>query len=332
MDTFFDSSWYFLRYCDPKNKKNPFDPKKVNYWMPVNQYIGGAEHAVMHLLYARFFTKVLRDLKYLKFDEPFTKLINQGTITKDGKKMSKSIGNIIDPTDIINKYSADTLRFYLLFVSAPESDMEWDDTGVESAHKSLTKIYNFITKTKFSSKPDKYFDNKIHRTIRDITFLVDNFEFNKALIKIMDFFNYMQKDNCPKQAAETLVLLLSPFTPHLCEELWKKLGHKKFISLESWPKFNHKKINDKIESSEIVIETTTKDIRNILNLVKFKPKRIIIYCIPKEKEVYSKNTKQFEKAFPNLEIDIYAVNEKGKYDPENKSKKCKPGKPALYIE
>ena len=332
MDTFFDSSWYFLRFCDPKNKKEPFDKKKVDYWMPVNQYIGGAEHAVMHLLYARFFTKVLRDLKYLKFDEPFTSLINQGTVTKDGKRMAKSLGNVVDPMDMINKYSADTLRFYILFVSAPESDIEWDDTGIESVHKSLTRIYDFISSAKFSQKSNPYFDNKIHRTIKDCTILMENIELNKILIKIMDYFNYIQKENCPKQAAETLLLLLAPFTPHLCEELWSKRGKKKLISLESWPKYDEKKIDDKIEASELLVETTIKDIRNILKLIKFEPKRIVIYCIPKEKEIYNENSKQIERALPNLEIDIYAVNDKDKYDPENKSKKCKPGKPAIYLE
>lgn len=331
MDTFFDSSWYFLRYCDSKNSKKPFDSKRVDYWMPVDQYIGGAEHAVMHLLYARFFTKVLRDLHYLKFDEPFTRLINQGTVTKDGKKMSKSLGNVVDPMNVIKKYSADTLRFYLLFASAPESDIEWNDSGVESVNKSLIKVYDFITKTKFSSKSNPYFDNKINRTVRDVTIFIENFEYNKALIRLMEYFDYIKKENCPKQAAETLLLLLSPFTPHLCEELWEKLGHKKFISLESWPKADEKKINDEIEKSESLVETTIKDIRNILNLVKFKPKKVIIYCIPKEKEVYLKNIKQFEKAF-NLEIKIFAVNDKNKYDPEGKSTKCKPGKPAIFIE
>jgi leucyl-tRNA synthetase len=246
--------------------------------------------------------------------------------------MSKSLGNVVDPMDMIKKYSADTLRFYLMFVSSPQSDLEWNDSGIESTHKSLIRIHDFIANTKFSEKSNPYFDNKINRTIRDVTPLIDNFEYNKALIKIMDLFSYIQKENCPKIAAETLLLLLSPFTPHLCEELWEKLGNKKLISLEFWPKYEENKINDKIETSENLVETTIKDIRNILNLVKIDPKRVVIYCIPHEKPIYSENSKQLTKAFPNLEIDVYAVNDKTKYDPENKSKKCKPGKPAIYLE
>ena len=146
MDTFFDSSWYFLRYIDNKNEKKIFDSKKVEKWMPVDQYIGGAEHAVLHLLYARFFVKAMRDLKLLKIDEPFINLFNQGMINKDGARMSKSKGNIVDPMDTVEKYGADTLRTYLLFMGDPGKTREWDDEGIEGVYRFLKKIHSFKNK------------------------------------------------------------------------------------------------------------------------------------------------------------------------------------------
>jgi leucyl-tRNA synthetase len=166
MDTFFDSSWYYLRYTDNKNDKAPFDKKLVEKWLPVDQYIGGAEHACMHLIYARFFTKALRDMGYLNFDEPFTKLFNQGMLHgKDGNKMSKSLGNVVNPLDIIKTHSADSLRFNLMSLSAPNSDSVWSDRGMDSAHKFLIKFYSVLSEIKIGSS-SKLLESKVNRTIK----------------------------------------------------------------------------------------------------------------------------------------------------------------------
>lgn len=331
MDTFVDSSWYFLRYCSPKENKLPFDKKNVNYWMPVNQYIGGIEHAVMHLLYARFFTKALRDLGLHKIDEPFTRLLCQGMVIKDGAKMSKSFGNIVDPNEIIGKYGPDTARLFILFAASPEKELEWNDRAMNGSFKFINRIFAMHEKVD-KSKADRYIMNKVHKTIRLVTEKIENFEYNKAVIDLYDLSDYLNKyEKIPKEAFEFLVLLLAPFTPHLSEELWEMLGNKGFISLEKWPKFDSKKINEKIEEEESLIENTLADIRNVMKLIKIKASKIFLYAIPKEKELFVKNKKLFEKDF-KLEINIYAVNDKDIYDPQGKAKKAKPGKVAIYIE
>jgi len=331
MDTFVDSSWYFLRYCSPKENKLPFNKKSVNYWMPVNQYIGGIEHAVMHLLYARFFTKALRDLGLHKIDEPFSRLLCQGMVIKDGAKMSKSLGNIVDPNEIIGEFGPDTARLFILFAASPDKELEWNNKGVNGVFRFINRIFNMFEKID-KSKANEYVLNKIHRTIKSVTEKIDNFENNKAVVDLYYLTDYLNKlDKIPKEAFETLLLLLAPFTPHLCEELWEKLGNKNFISLEKWPKFDSKKINNKIEEEESAIQNTVSDIRNILKLVKIEARKAYLYVIPKEKELFSKNKNLIEKEI-NIELDIYAVNDKNIYDPQGKAKKAKPGKVAIFLE
>lgn len=254
MDTFLDSSWYFLRYCDAKNDKEAFNLDKVKYWMSVDQYIGGVEHAILHLMYARFFQMALYDLGLVNTEEPFTNLLTQGMVIKDGKKMSKSIGNVVSPAEIIEKYGADTARLFILFAAPPERELDWSDKGVEGCYRFLNRVYRlvyeFADKNKASSgnyslesKADKELAYVMNYTIKKVSDDVGGrFNFNTAISSIMELVNemYKYKEGTINQglfqaAIENLVLVLSPFTPHICEEMWEYLGHSTFIYKESWP-------------------------------------------------------------------------------------------------
>ncbi len=254
MDTFLDSSWYFLRYCDAKNDKEAFNLDKVKYWMSVDQYIGGVEHAILHLMYARFFQMALYDLGLVNTEEPFTNLLTQGMVIKDGKKMSKSIGNVVSPAEIIEKYGADTARLFILFAAPPERELDWSDKGVEGCYRFLNRVYRlvyeFADNNKASSgnyslesKADKELAYVMNYTIKKVSDDVGGrFNFNTAISSIMELVNemYKYKEGTINQglfqaAIENLVLVLSPFTPHICEEMWEYLGHSTFIYKESWP-------------------------------------------------------------------------------------------------
>lgn len=254
MDTFLDSSWYFLRYCDAKNDKEAFNLDKVKYWMSVDQYIGGVEHAILHLMYARFFQMALYDLGLVNTEEPFTNLLTQGMVIKDGKKMSKSIGNVVSPAEIIEKYGADTARLFILFAAPPERELDWSDKGVEGCYRFLNRVYRlvyeFADKNKASSgnyslesKADKELAYVMNYTIKKVSDDVGGrFNFNTAISSIMELVNEMYKykegrinQGLFQAAIENLVLVLSPFTPHICEEMWEHLGHSTFIYKESWP-------------------------------------------------------------------------------------------------
>ncbi len=296
MDTFVDSSWYFLRYCNPKAKAM-FDRKAASYWMPVDQYIGGIEHAIMHLLYARFFTKALRDLGMLKFDEPFSRLLAQGMVLKQGKVMSKSAGNVVDPGTIIERFGADTARTFILSVSLPTKELEWSDKGAEATFRFLKRFYEFIAenrkklgkkkinKAKLSST-DRLLLSKTHRTIISVTEQMATFQFNFALNSIAQLFTALQKaekadKNVLGFAERVLVKLLAPFAPHLCEELWETIGEKNFVSLSKWPLAQKKMIDRKAEQAEDYIEGIKEDIRHIKQLAKIeKPKRIVLLTAP----------------------------------------------------
>jgi leucyl-tRNA synthetase len=257
MDTFVDSSWYFLRYCSPRFDTAPFDKKAAAYWMNVDQYIGGIEHAVLHLLYARFFTKVIRDLGLFDGDEPFRNLLTQGMVIKDGAKMSKSKGNVVDPDFIISKYGADTARLFSLFAAPPERDLEWNDQGVDGAfrflHRVWTLVYKFherVAKVKPAGREaagDPLF-RKTHLTIKKVTEDIERqFQFNTAIAAMMELVNeaydYTAKDVAPEKlpvvrtALEALVQLLAPFAPHIAAELWSGMGKEQHIANAIWP--NH---------------------------------------------------------------------------------------------
>jgi leucyl-tRNA synthetase len=297
MATFVDSSWYYLRYCSNKEKKQAFKPEKVAYWMPVDQYIGGAEHAVMHLLYARFFTKVLRDLGMLKFGEPFKALFNQGMVLKDGVKMSKSAGNIVSQEEIEQKYGIDTARLFLLFVASPGKDIEWSEEGVQGSFRFIQRLEALYKKEK-SAKADKAADSKIHSTLKAVTEYMSTFELNKAIIAIMDCVEFLEKKQAlhPK-SLEILTLMLAPFVPHIAEELWEMLGKKPFACTQKWPKVDAKKIDLELEYQQQLYQKLVADINDVLKLTKIlKPMAVKMFIADQWKNDFYKEVKsQFEK-------------------------------------
>jgi len=328
MGGFVDSSWYFLRFCDNKNKKLPFEKKKVDYWMPVNQYIGGAEHAVMHLMYARFFVKALKDLGIVKFDEPFLKLFNQGIVYKDGGKMSKSAGNVVYQTDISNKYGIDTARLFLMSVSSPDKQMEWNDEGVDGSFRFIRKVADYFESIKIR-KADAKTESKLNKTIKIVTKQIENFDYNLAIINIRALFGSLPKETS-RGILESSLKLLHPFCPHVTEELWHKIGNKDFISLADWPVAEEGKIDENLEKQEKAVEKLIEDVNNIVKIVGTKNKAFV-YTMPNEIRVYEEAIETIEKR-TNLEVKIFSVSDKGRYDPQGKAKKAKPGKPAIYLE
>ena len=283
MDTFVESSWYYLRYTDPKNNEQPFDKDTANYWMSVDQYIGGVEHAVMHLLYARFFTKVLRDLGYVDIDEPFNKLLTQGMVLKEGSKMDKSRGNIVSPNEIIDKFGADTARLFILFAAPPEKSLDWSDTGVEGSFRFINRIWRYTTENmelfNYSwQEPNidtlgdtaKELYRLLNFTIKKVSEDIESFHLNTAIASIMEFSNYVSKlldkkeniDESVKmllaQSLRVMVLLLSPFVPHASEELWSKIGKEKTILDVKWPSYNKKGL---IKDEELIIVQVNGKVR-----------------------------------------------------------------------
>ncbi len=290
-DTFVESSWYFLRYASPHCESSPVDKAAVDYWLPADQYIGGVEHAVMHLLYARFWTKVMRDLGMVSIDEPFENLLTQGMVCKEttscpehgwlypeeiengccsrcnaevvpgrNEKMSKSKKNVIDPDGLINRYGADTARLFTLFASPPEKDLEWNEQGVEGCFRFLNRVWRLVSENLSiidgAGKLDaenlqpaaKDLRRQVHRTIKKVTEDVDgSFHFNTAIAAVMELVNgitaYSDKEASPealREAVETVVRLLSPFVPHICEELWKHLGYEDSLETFGWPVWDEK--------------------------------------------------------------------------------------------
>ena len=264
MDTFVDSSWYFLRYISPKLKSKPFEKTDVDNWLPVDQYIGGIEHAILHLLYSRFITKVLHDSGFIGFDEPFRNLFTQGMIIKNGAKMSKSKGNVVSPDELIKTYGADTVRLYTLFIGPPEKDAEWSDRGVEGAYRFLARVWRMVENASNPVPPGRWnhgstwqvepgsdgkaLRRKTHQTIKKVTGDIEKgFGFNTAIAGIMELVNEIyagidtEKEasgGVLKEAVKTVVVLLSPFVPHIAEELWEKLGEKPGILREPWPSYD----------------------------------------------------------------------------------------------
>ncbi|WP_041324013.1 leucine--tRNA ligase [Hippea maritima] len=278
-DTFVESSWYFLRYCSPKYDKAIFDKQRADYWMDVDQYVGGIEHAVMHLLYARYFTKVLRDLGYANSTEPFKRLLTQGMVIKDGAKMSKSKGNVVDPDDIINQYGADTARLFILFAAPPEKDLEWSDEGVEGAYRFLNRVWRLVYEYKDLKVIDidintdrlKELNYMIHSTIKKITQDFENYHFNTAIAASMEFVNFLY-DFKPKtedenalfaKAIEVLLIMLNPIVPHIAEELWQLTGHETLIAFEPWPEYDE---SATVKDTVTIAITVNGKLRDTLSL------------------------------------------------------------------
>jgi len=259
------SCWYYLRYIDPKNEKEFISKEKEKYWMPIDLYVGGAEHAVLHLLYARFWHKVLFDLGYVWTKEPFARLINQGTILgEDGQKMSKSRGNVINPDDVVKEYGSDSLRLFEMFMGPLEDTKPWSMHGVEGVFRFLNRSWRMMVNedgTLNASIQDVPLSTEherlLHKTIKKVTEDVDTLNFNTAISQMMIFVNEFYGMNPKsKSAMETFVLLLSPFAPHIAEELWQKLGHTKSLAYENWPVYDETKTKD--DSVEIVVQFNGK--------------------------------------------------------------------------
>ncbi|UZD43936.1 leucine--tRNA ligase [Selenomonas sputigena] len=277
MDTFICSSWYYMRYTDPHNTHKPFAADKVNYWAPVDQYIGGIEHAILHLLYSRFFTKVLRDEKLLDFDEPFQNLLTQGMVIKDGAKMSKSKGNVVSPEEIIQKYGADTARLFILFAAPVERDLEWSDQGVEGAFRFLNRVWRIVAHFEDAIKEgiddydrstltaeEKSLRRTLHQTIKKVTEDVgERFMFNTAISAVMElvnaFYAFQEKPVHPglvRELSFALVKMLAPFAPHITEELWSRMEGKGSVHDARWPKFDRAAIVE--DEVEIVLQINGK--------------------------------------------------------------------------
>ena len=281
MDTFVDSSWYFFRFCDPGNTELPFDPDNVAYWGPVDFYVGGVEHAILHLIYSRFFCRVFRDLGMTHLSEPFTRLLTQGMVLKNGQVMSKSVGNVVDPDDMIQQYGADALRLYVVFVAPPEKEIEWSDAGLEGSWRFLARVWRLVDQVSETiggegiptpaelelNDAERTLRRKTHETIRRVTTDLDpRVHLNTAVSALMELVNELyafcgrseclrvgaQPGESPrvgtveraatvavvKEAVEALVRMLSPFTPHMAEELWEMLGHKDGVVAAGWPEFD----------------------------------------------------------------------------------------------
>ncbi|WP_046214685.1 leucine--tRNA ligase [Paenibacillus wulumuqiensis] len=264
------SCWYYLRYIDPKNNDELCSKEKLDFWMPVDLYIGGAEHAVLHLLYARFWHKVLYDIGVVNTKEPFQKLVNQGMILgTNNEKMSKSRGNVINPDDIVNEYGADTLRLYEMFMGPLEATKPWNENGVEGMHRFLARVWRLFINEEgtISSKivdngGDDNFKRTWHKTIKKVTEDMENLRFNTAISQLMIFINEAYKtDELPRQAMENFVQLLSPLAPHIAEELWSRLGHSGSITYVEWPKHDEAWTTE--SEVEIVIQITGKIVQRV---------------------------------------------------------------------
>jgi leucyl-tRNA synthetase len=261
MDTFTCSSWYYLRYCDARNGSAVFDPAKADYWMPVDQYIGGIEHAILHLLYSRFFTKVLRDMGLISFGEPFTNLLTQGMVKLDGATMSKSRGNVVAPEDMIARYGADALRAYILFMAPPDKDLDWSYDGLEGMYRFLGRAWRLVSEsaedapagspaTASGGPAEAALRRAMHLSIRKCTEDTERFQFNTALSGVMELVNAANdyRRDVPvgardlalvREVAETVTLLLAPTTPHMGEELWQVvLGNAGTVHRQAWPAFD----------------------------------------------------------------------------------------------
>jgi leucyl-tRNA synthetase len=275
-----DSSWYFFRFCDPHNGRLPFDPETVAYWGPVDFYSGGVEHAILHLIYSRFFCRVFRDIGLTELDEPFARLLTQGMVLKDGQVMSKSKGNVVDPDDMIQNYGADALRLYVMFVAPPEKEIEWTDAGLEGSFRFLARVWRLVDQladtiggegipspaTLELDDAERGLRRKAHDTIRRVTADLDpRVHLNTAVSGLMELVNelyaFCARPGCTllgrdaagadpvapirsgtiavlKESVEALVLMISPFAPHMAEELWERLGHAEGVEKAGWPAFD----------------------------------------------------------------------------------------------
>lgn len=273
------SSWYFLRYPDPHNENEFASKESLRAWLPVDMYIGGIEHAVLHLLYARFYTKFLYDIGAVEFEEPFIRLFNQGMVNKDGIKMSKSKGNYVSPDDMLEKYGCDSLRMYELFVGPPELDVEWSDSGIDGVYRYLTKLWKLVNEYKDKIiEPNNEYDFIRNKMIYEITTRFNNFTLNTVVSGFMEYTNKLielarKHDGIDMETIEALTIMLSPFAPHISEEIWALTGHEDTVFNQSWPEFFTEKLKE--DTVEIALQINGK-LRGNLNIVADDPKEVII--------------------------------------------------------
>ena len=271
MDTFVDSSWYFYRYCDPHNDKGPFDSQLIAHWFPIDQYIGGVEHAILHLIYSRFWTKMMRDLGLIRNSEPATRLFTQGMVLKDGAKMSKSLGNTVSPDEMVERYGADSTRLYALFAAPPDRDLDWQEEGVSGVNRFLARVYRFVTRNADLAREtqgelneaDRQALRKLHQTISKITGDFDSrWHFNTSIASLMELVNELyslEEKLSPaarREILEGLTLMLAPFAPYSAQDLWDSLGHGSPVFRELWPRFDAALAKEDL--AEIVVQVNGK--------------------------------------------------------------------------
>ena len=335
MDTFVNSSWYFLRYCDSKNNKEIFDKKKVKYWMPVDLYIGGAEHACMHLIYCRFYTMFLHDIGLVDFEEPCPRLFHQGMLAAEGgERMSKSKGNVVLPETVSDKYGIDTARFFLCSLASPDKNISWDENGIQGSLRLINKIYSIGNSLKLG-KDSKELEVKLNNAIKNITEQIEDLDYRKSTIELRELFDLIaQKKEISKDSFGNALKLLSPFCPHIAEELWEKIGMNKsgkdFISVAEWPKVDEARLKESVNEASLD-EKIVGHVKDIVSKMEEKQKvnKVYLYVMPFELGKIKKD--KIAKSI-GKELEIFAVNDPKKIDPQNMAKRAQPGKPGVYIE
>ncbi len=267
MDTFIDSSWYFYRYCDAHNSERPFDPEKIAYWFEIDQYIGGVEHAILHLIYSRFFTKMMRDIGLISNNEPARRLFTQGMVIAEGAKMSKSKGNVVGADMLAEKFGADTARMFVLFAAPPEKEVDWRTEGAEGIYRFLGRVYRFATRNIGESRPggdsDRKVLRKLHQTVKKITVDFETrWHFNTCIAGVMELVNVLYAEEAGISAAamqeilEKLALMLAPFAPYVAQEIWEELGHADPVFRQPWPVFDAELAKEDL--AEIVVQVNGK--------------------------------------------------------------------------
>ena len=258
-DTFLDSAWYFFRYPSVEFKDKPFDKARTKKWLPVNMYIGGHEHAVLHLLYTRFVTMALKDMEHIEFEEPFLKFRAHGLITREGAKMSKSKGNVVNPDEYFKKYGADTIRTYLMFIGPYEQGGDWSDKGIVGVSRFFNRLWAFVPKPSLGRDESKL-EVARNKTIKKVTKDLQSLHYNTAIAALMEYSNEFLKNPPTKEQFNTLLILLSPFAPHLTEELWEKLGNKGSVHSQSWPTYDAKTLEEKVIRLVVQVNGKVRDI------------------------------------------------------------------------
>jgi leucyl-tRNA synthetase len=314
MDTFVNSSWYYLRYVDSKNNEKIFDEKKADYWCPIDQYIGGYEHACMHLIYIRFYTKFLADLGIINFREPAKKLFHQGMLNGEGGiKMSKSKGNVVLPETVSEKYGIDTARLFLLSLAAPDKPRDWSEKGIQGSLKFINKIFEHFSNAEFGGD-SKQTLSKLNKTIKEVTKEIDCFEYNISIIKLRKLFEHLEKNVVSKDSAKKFLKLMNPFCPHLTEELWERIGEKQFLSVEKWPEYDETLIDEQLEKIDDLVEELRKDIIKIKQLAKIDvSKKVKIFVAPKWKWEAMEIVKEVCKEKPDFGLAMKTLMQKEEF-------------------